>query len=120
MEPSITLRPGKFPGSPSHICGLINAIANQSLFEFYNIPGTLVGIWSPSFVNGVNVVSYHLHLITADRKAGGHVLGLRLRDAKVKIDITKDFGMDPPTNDDYYNESLTKAPSAGQNLSAEI
>jgi acetolactate decarboxylase len=80
----------------------------------------LVGVWSPSFVSGVNVADYHLRFITADRKAGGHVLGLRLRDAKVKIDIRKDFYMDLPNNIDYYNESLTKAPSTGQNLSAEV
>ena len=120
MEPSTTLRPGAFPGSPSHTRALANATANQSIFEFYNIPGTLVGVWSPSFASGVNVAGYHLHFITSDRKAGGHVLGLRLRDAKVKIDIRNDFDMDLPNNIDYYNESLTKAPSAGQNLSAEV
>ena len=93
---------------------LADAVKNQSVFEFTNVTGTVVGIWAPEFSKGLNVPGYHLHFITADRKAGGHILDLKVDEAEAKVDITAGFAMELPTKGDFYNVDLT------QDLQSEI
>ncbi len=93
---------------------LADATKNQSVFEFSNVTGTVVGIWAPEFSKGLNVAGYHLHFITADRKAGGHILDLQVDKAEAKVDITPGFAMQLPTTGDFYNVDLT------QDLQSEI
>lgn len=54
--------------------GLEEALKHQTFFELKNVSGTLVGFRFPNYLDGVNVPGYHFHFITADKKAGGHVL----------------------------------------------
>ena len=93
---------------------LADAVKNQSVFELYNVTGTVVGIWAPEFSKGLNVAGYHLHFITADRKAGGHILDLKVDEAMAMVDITPGFAMQLPTSGDFYNVDLT------QDLQAEL
>ena len=37
----------------------------------------MVGLWSPPYASGVEIAGYHLHFLTDDRTAGGHVLSCR-------------------------------------------
>lgn len=53
---------------------LTTALAGQTVFELRDTTGTLVGLYSPSFSEGVSVPGWHLHYVSADRSAGGHVL----------------------------------------------
>lgn len=87
---------------------LADAVKNQSVFEFYNASGTVVGIWAPEFAEGLNVPGYHFHFITEDRKAGGHILDLQVDKAEAKVDITAGFAMQLPTTGDFYNVDLTQ------------
>jgi acetolactate decarboxylase len=87
---------------------LADAVKNQSVFEFTNVTGTVVGVWAPEFSKGLNVPGYHLHFITADRKAGGHILDLKVDEAIAKVDITAGFAMELPTKGDFYNVDLTQ------------
>ena len=53
---------------------LTEIVKTQSTFQFENVEGVIVGIRCPTFMKGINVTGYHLHFLTKDRKAGGHVL----------------------------------------------
>lgn len=87
---------------------LTEVTARQSVFEFENIAGTVVGFRCPPFVGGVNVPGYHLHFITVDESAGGHVLELTVSRADVSVDVTRDFLMILPGPDsDFYEVDLT-------------
>jgi len=66
-----------------------------------------VGIWSPDFVKGVNVPGYHLHFITEDRKAGGHILEIQVSNATAQVDVTAGFAMQLPSSGDFYNVNLS-------------
>jgi acetolactate decarboxylase len=52
---------------------LAHAAGRQFEAEHRDVEGTLVGFWSPASLLGVDVVGYHLHLISSDRTIGGHV-----------------------------------------------
>ena len=72
---------------------LAEALEEQAIFEFYDVGGTLVGFWCPTYVEGINVPGYHLHFITSDRKAGGHLLECQIESGKIEIDYTSEFFM---------------------------
>ncbi len=93
---------------------LADAVSTQSVFELKNISGTLVGFRTPEYVDGVNVPGYHLHFITDDRSAGGHVLDLEMENGDVALDITRAFFMELPSSGDFYNVEL------GQDLQADM
>lgn len=93
---------------------LADAVSTQSVFEFKNISGTLVGFKTPEYVKGVNVPGYHLHFITADRSAGGHVLDLEIENGEASFDITREFLMELPASGDFYNVEL------GQDLKEDM
>ena len=85
---------------------LVEAIKNQSFFEFRNVRGTLAGLWLPEYMKGVNVAGYHLHFLTEDRTDGGHLLERRVREAVLEIDYTRSFHMVLPEQADFDNVDL--------------
>jgi acetolactate decarboxylase len=86
---------------------LVDITANQTVFEFENATGTVVGFWTPQFAAGINVPGSHLHFITDDRTAGGHILDLRVDGAEVALDVTPNIFMALPTEGDFYDLDLT-------------
>ena len=64
---------------------LTDALKTQSVFTLGNVSATAVGFWFPSSMNGVDYAGYHLHLITDDHAAGGHLLDCIITNATVEI-----------------------------------
>jgi acetolactate decarboxylase len=85
---------------------LVDAVADQSVFGFRNVTGTVVGFITPAYVKGINVPGYHLHFITEDRTGGGHILDLQVRNAAIEIDTTNQFAMFLPTGGAFTTTSL--------------
>ena len=86
---------------------LAEAVEDQSVFNLTNVTGSVVGIWAPDFARGVNVPGYHLHFITEDRKAGGHILEIQVSNATAQVDVTAGFAMQLPSSGDFYNVNLS-------------
>jgi len=72
---------------------LVEVVRHQVEFEFHNVKGTLVGFWCPDYIKGINVPEFHFHFITADRKAGGHMLACRMQNVKMKMEPITRFSM---------------------------
>ena len=47
----------------------------QTIFDFRDVEGSLVGFFTPNFLDSVYVPGFHLHFIDAGRTLGGHVMG---------------------------------------------
>ena len=75
---------------------LAEVVKSQPVFELYDVPGSLVGFRFPDYAQGLNVAGYHFHFITADRNAGGHVLGCRLTGGQLHIDRESDLRVELP------------------------
>jgi acetolactate decarboxylase len=87
---------------------LVEVTKNQTVFEFHDVAGTIVGFYCPSYVNGINVPGYHLHFLTDSKNAGGHVLDFIVKEATVSIDNTPEFKMILPGPDsDFYKLNLS-------------
>ena len=50
--------------------------AQQVVHTLEDVDGTLIGFRFPAAAKSVNVRGWHFHFLTADRRRGGHVLGL--------------------------------------------
>jgi acetolactate decarboxylase len=50
--------------------------AHEHRFPFTNFDGVAVGFWLPPYLGRVNVPGLHLHCLSTDRRAGGHLLEL--------------------------------------------
>jgi len=86
---------------------LVDAAANQSIFEFRQTRGTIVGFWTPDFVRGLNVPGFHLHFLTEDRTGGGHILDFIIENATVEIDTTPRFTMALPEGGSFIDTDLS-------------
>ena len=71
------------------------------------VKGTLVGFRCPAFVKGINVPGYHLHFLTEDRKAGGHVLDLRVTGLDVILDASDSIYLALPQHGDFMHTDLS-------------
>ena len=87
---------------------ILEIIKRQPIFEFQEIKGTMVGFRLPEYMNGINVPGYHLHFITEDKTAGGHVLDCILKDVTIEIDYTSKSYLDLPKLKGFYSADLTK------------
>ncbi|MDO4178771.1 MAG: acetolactate decarboxylase [Phascolarctobacterium sp.] len=79
------------------------AAVDQRVHELKNVSGTLVSMYCPGYVAGVNATGWHLHFISDDRKAGGHVIDFQMEEGTLILDKTDNFEMHLP-NTDYFNK----------------
>jgi acetolactate decarboxylase len=75
---------------------LAEVVKDQPTFELRDVSGSLVGFRFPDYAQGLNVSGYHFHFITADRSAGGHVLGCTLARGELHIDHEGDLRLELP------------------------
>jgi len=86
---------------------LVEVVKTQPTFEFHDVRGTMVGVRLPSYMEGVNAVGYHLHFITEDRRAGGHLLECVTAEVTVGIDETPGFLVLLPEGEGFDKIELT-------------
>lgn len=85
---------------------LAQVAKTQPTFEFKKVRGTMIGYRLPEYLKGVNVAGYHLHFITADRKAGGHVLDFTIRNVIVKSDTCYNLDLHLPKQKEFSQANL--------------
>ena len=83
------------------------ATADQALFDFTDITGTLVGFWSPSYSKSIAIAGHHMHFISADRQHGGHVLDLSTDALFVELNDVNDVRLAIPETSAFLGADLT-------------
>lgn len=97
------------PGQQKPYPPLLEVTKNQPIFEFNDVEGTIIGFRCPAYVAGVNMPGYHLHFLTKDKNAGGHVLEFQIAEAVAYLDYTSNFFMIlPGEGSDFYELDLTQ------------
>lgn len=87
---------------------LADIAAVQTVFEFADVEGTMVGFWTPSFLESVHVPGFHLHFITADRSRGGHVLAAEPADVLVRLQHAPKVELGLPITLDFLTMDRTR------------
>ena len=80
---------------------LVEVAADQSVFSFDNIRGSLAGFFTPSFMSSLSVPGLHLHFLSADRRHGGHLLECVPNKALVGIQFIHNLELSLPVSLDY-------------------
>lgn len=88
---------------------LSRVIEEQSVFEFRDVDGTLVGFRMPALFGHTVVPGYHFHFITRDRGLGGHLLELRTGEATALIDPSRGLNIVLPASGDFDGKDLDKS-----------
>ena len=91
---------------------LVEAAAHQPEFELHDVGGTLVGFWAPAYAGSLTIAGYHLHFLTDDRRAGGHVLDCAGVDLVLQIQHEADVRVALPENRDFLDADLSRDPAA--------
>ena len=68
----------------------------QKAFVFENIRGSLVGVYFPDFMDGINMPGWHLHFLSEDRTKGGHVFDVSVRTGTAMVDKICSMELDLP------------------------
>ncbi len=66
---------------------------DQTEFDYEDVHGTIVGLYCPDYMGGLNTPGWHFHFINGDRTRGGHVLQVGVAAAEAAFDQTDGFEM---------------------------
>lgn len=80
---------------------LVEVAGEQTLFQFDNVCGTLVGFYTPSFMASLSVPGLHLHYVSADFRSGGHLLECQPRNVRVGVQFISRLELALPLSLDY-------------------
>lgn len=80
---------------------------DQVEFHFAHTEGTLIGLYCPSFIGGLNMPGYHFHYLSDDRKEGGHVFDLCLKEGKAEFCLLSDFKLKLPRSSRFGKIDFT-------------
>ena len=91
----------------SHHISLKEKLAHtQNAFVFEDIAGSLVGVYFPDYMDGINMPGWHLHFLSEDRSKGGHVFDVSIRKAEAKVDKISRMAIDLPKDASFDTYSL--------------
>jgi len=104
--PSMTVR--AIPAQNLPYPNLTAASAEQHVFRYTNVTGTVVGFFAPSFVKDLDTQGYHLHFLSDDHTRGGHILDMTVpAGSSVEYDITPYYTVALPTSGTFAGANLT-------------
>ena len=81
---------------------------DQREFNYDNITGTVVALYCPDYMNGLNTPGWHFHFISDDKTKGGHLLDLKFSKAAAESDATPEFELCLTDNGDFQKMELSK------------
>jgi acetolactate decarboxylase len=90
---------------------LVAAAEQQREFHLRNVRGTLVGFWSPGYLQTILVAGYHLHFLSEDRSSGGHLLDCAGQDLRARVRREADFRISLPESPEFLRADLTRDPA---------
>ncbi|MBR0459625.1 MAG: acetolactate decarboxylase [Victivallales bacterium] len=83
----------------------------QKAFQFPNVRGTLVGVFFPDYMDGINASGWHFHFVSEDRTHGGHVFEIVLQQGKGLISKINSIELKLPDEPVFDTYSLKQASS---------
>lgn len=85
---------------------LYKVAGDQREFEYNDIEGSVVGIYSPNYVEGMNLPGWHVHFLSKDLTKGGHILKIAGNDATIKVNKLQSWKVLMPDDPDFRQWNL--------------
>jgi acetolactate decarboxylase len=99
-------------GAPyrSHHVSLKDILSKtQKDFCFENIYGTLVCVYYPDYMDGINAAGWHMHFLSKDRKLGGHVFKASMSSGECRLQKMDRIEIQLPREAAFDTYSLKEA-----------
>jgi len=94
----------------SHHVDLKDILAKtQRDFAFNNVDGTLVCIYYPDYMDGINAPGWHVHFVSEDRSKGGHVFDMNMIGGRAQLTKINRIEIQLPTEPAFDTYSLKEA-----------
>ena len=81
----------------------------QREFVFEKLGGTLVCVYHPDYMDGINAPGWHVHFLSEDRTRGGHVFGLTMARGHVVMHKIDRIEIQLPATPAFDTYSLKEA-----------
>ena len=81
----------------------------QKDFVFRELSGSLIGVYYPDYMDGINMPGWHFHLISDDKTRGGHVFDLHMTNGEAIIDKIQRLTIQLPTDPAFDTYALKEA-----------
>lgn len=69
-------------------------------------PDSVIAVYCPAYVNGINLPGWHFHYLSGDKTQGGHILGLSADSLRLKINKIERFDLTLPQNPEFAHRDL--------------
>ncbi|KAM0714824.1 hypothetical protein Q7P37_009288 [Cladosporium fusiforme] len=96
-----TVRGQSYKGEPLSELG-----KKQSVEEYHDVTGTIIGIRTPANWQGFGVAGEHLHFVNDERSAGGHVLEVKAGKVSMQMAVASNVHIELPTTEDFNDAKL--------------
>lgn len=97
-------------GQRSHHVGLKDLLSKtQKDFEFLDVNGSMVCIYYPDYMDGINASGWHLHFLSEDKTQGGHVFDLELKSGEARLSKLSRIEIQLPSEPAFDTYSLKEA-----------
>ena len=80
---------------------------NQKSFTFSNVSGSLVCLYYPDYMAGINAAGWHFHFVSEDRSKGGHVFNVIMKKGTAILDKISKIEMQLPWEASFDTYALT-------------
>ena len=87
---------------------LYTVAKDQREFEYKDEEGYVIGIYSPNYVEGINMPGWHIHFLNKALTHGGHILEVSSSEAKMKINLLDEWDVIMPHNKEFASWNLTQ------------
>lgn len=91
---------------------LSEAASKQREFHYEHVTGSLIAVYCPAYVEGINLPGWHFHFLSGDKSKGGHVLGLSTNNFTFKLNPISEFSLTLPSNPEFSKLNLCEDLSA--------
>lgn len=81
----------------------------QKDFAFRDVRGTMICVYYPDYMDGINAPGWHLHFLSEDRTMGGHVFDLHMLQGTAKMDKISRIDIQLPWEPAFDTYSLKNA-----------
>jgi acetolactate decarboxylase len=83
------------------------ATRSQVEFDLTDVTVTMVGYWTPPHVGTIGIPGWHLHVLTADRRQGGHLFSCEGGPLTVALQRLSDYRLAIPDTGAFRRADLT-------------
>ena len=81
----------------------------QRDFAFGDISGTMICVYFPDYMDGINAPGWHFHFISDDRTRGGHVFEIEMEKGQVLLDKIDSIEIQLPREAAFDTYALKEA-----------